>query len=265
MALQRPELVRSAWNGLGVLHEQQRERAAADNAWQEAMALGSAAAAHNQALAQLRRGFPHRARIMLAPWLERRDAPISLRFLGGYAALNDQDPVAALPLLIAVATADPESARAHFTLGLACERLGRHVDALAAIRRALQLSPWYVPQVWLLDGGAESPFAELPVESDATGMPAPTDDVLLSLGRSLLQTSHLAEALAVFDQVLVQQPSQAAALFHRGVVLAKLRRYEEALEDWEVVGRTDPESELGDASRRHAQSARQLASLFSGG
>ena len=265
MALQQPALARAAWNGLGVLHEQRRERAAADNAWQEATSLGSIAAVHNQALAQLRRGLAHRARTLLAPWLARDDTPPALRFLGGYAALTDQDPGAALPLLMAVAAVDPESARAQFTIGLACERLGRHVEALAAIRRALLLSPWYLPQVWLLDPGNEAALVELPAESEVTGADGHTDDVLLSLGRSLLQTSHLGEALAVFDQVLVHQPSQAAALFHRGVVLAKLRRYEEALEDWEVVGRTDPQSELGDASRRHARSARQLASLFSGG
>jgi tetratricopeptide (TPR) repeat protein len=105
---------------------------------------------------------------------------------------------------------------------------------------------------------------ELPVDAGEGGAAAPTDDVLLSLGRSLLQTAHLGEALAVFDQVLTGHPSQTAALFHRGVVLAKLRRYDEALEDWESVGRVDPESEIGDASRRHARSARQLASLFAG-
>ena len=265
MAMPIPELAAAAWNGLGVLHEQRRERAAADNAWQEAIGRGAIAAMHNQALAMLRRGFPHRARTTLAPWLAMEHPPLALRFLGGYAALSDQDPVAALPLLADVVAEDAESARAHFTLGLAYERLGRHVDALAAIRRALLLSPWYLPQVWLLDAGPGTALVELPTDPDDAGVSANTDDVLLSLGRSLLQTSHLGEALAVFDQVLVHQPSQAAALFHRGVVLAKLRRYEEALEDWEVVGRNDPESELGDASRRHAESARQLASLFAGG
>lgn len=259
------ELAAAAWNGLGVLHEQRRERAAADNAWQEAIARGGVAAMHNQALAMLRRGFPHRARTVLAPWLATNNAPMPLRFLGGYAALSDQDPVAALPLLEAVVAADPESARAQFTLGLTCERLGRHVDALAAIRRALLLSPWYLPQVWLLDPGPGASLVELATDHQDGDAATQTDDVLLSLGRSLLQTAHLGEALAVFDQVLVHQPSQAAALFHRGVVLAKLRRYEEALEDWEVVGRNTPGSELGDASRRHAHSARQLASLFSGG
>lgn len=261
-ALDNSPLASAAWNGLAVLHEQRRERAAADTAWQHAIATGSMAAVHNQALALLRRGFPHRARTLLVPWLARPEPAASLQFLAGYAALADQDAAAAMSLLTAAVAGDPESARAQFTLGLACERLNLHADALIAIRRALLLSPWYQPQVWLLDRGGDAAVVELPVDSGDSGSVTHTDDVLLSLGRSLLQTAHLGEALAVFDQVLVSHPSQTAALFHRGVVLAKLRRYGEAFEDWEIIGRTDPESELGDASRRHARSARQLASLF---
>jgi tetratricopeptide (TPR) repeat protein len=116
--------------------------------------------------------------------------------------------------------------------------------------------------VWLLEHASDPALVELAVDSGDAASVSHTDDVLLSLGRSLLQTAHLGEALAVFDQVLVSHPSQTAALFHRGVVLAKLRRYGEALEDWEHVGQFDPGSELGDASLRHARSARQLASLF---
>jgi tetratricopeptide (TPR) repeat protein len=263
-ALDQSLLAGAAWNGLAVLHEQRRERAAADTAWQRAMAAGSVAAVHNQALALLRRGFPHRARTLLAPWLDRPDPSAPLQFLAGYAALADQDAAAARALLTAAVALDPESARAQFTLGLACERLNLHADALAAIRRALLLSPWYQPQVWLLERSGDATVVELAVDGGDLASVTQTDDVLLSLGRSLLQTAHLGEALAVFDQVLVTHPSQTAALFHRGVVLAKLRRYGEALEDWETVGRSDPESELGDASRRHARSARQLATLFAG-
>jgi tetratricopeptide (TPR) repeat protein len=263
-ALAQPALLAAAWNGLGVLHEQRRERAAADHAWHEAAGRGSIAAVHNQAMAMLCRGLPHRARLLLAPSVEHAGAPIALRFLAGYAALNDQDAAAALPLLADVIAEDPDSARAQFTLGLVLERLDRHVEALAAIRRALLLSPWYMPQAWLLDPGPGAALIELVTANDESAGPTHTDDVLLSLGRALLQTSQLGEALAVFEQVLAHQPSQPAALFHRGVVLAKMQRYEEALDDWEVVGRTDRSGELGDASRRHARSARQLATLFAG-
>src|ERR1019366_6312439 len=108
---------------------------------------------------------------------------------------------------------DPDSARAQFTLGLACERLGLHADALVAIRRALLLSPWYQPQVWLLERGGDTVPVELPVDDGESSNAAHTDDVLLSVGRSLLQMAQFGEALAVFDQVLVHQPSQTAALF----------------------------------------------------
>jgi tetratricopeptide (TPR) repeat protein len=263
-AIEDPEVATQAWNGLAVLHEQRHERVAADAAWDRALAAHSSAAAHNRALAMLRRGFPHRARAVLAPRLDRSPIEPQLHFLAGYAALADQDPAQALPLLAAAAAADPDSARAHFTLGLAFERMGMHGDALAAIRRALLISPWYLPQVWLLERDAAGTLVELPAESGDGESASHTDEVLLTLGRSLLQTAHLGEALAVFDQVLAHQPSQTAALFHRGVVLAKLRRYDEAFDDWATVGRVDPAGDLGLASRRHARSARQLATLFAG-
>ncbi|HEY4322098.1 MAG TPA: tetratricopeptide repeat protein [Gemmatimonadales bacterium] len=259
-ALPQDALAAAASNGLAVLHEQRRERAAADAAWQHSVAEGNVAGRHNQALAMLRRGLPHRARANLAPLVVGAGAPAVLRFLAGYAALADQDPHAAIAILTTPGL--DESARAQFTLGLACERLGRHDEALVAIRRALLMSPWYAPQVWLLQATADAALTEIPADLGESGALAHTADVLLSLGRSLLQTGHLGEALAVFDQVLTQQPSEPAALFHRGVVLAKLRRYGEALDDWERAGQADPASELGDASLRHARSARQLATLF---
>ncbi|HEX3928297.1 MAG TPA: tetratricopeptide repeat protein [Gemmatimonadales bacterium] len=249
----------AAWNGLAVLHEHRNEQQAADAAWLHALATPAIAAEHNRALAALRRGAPGRTRALLAQSAHHASAP--LLFLAGYAALVEHDAAAAVPLLHQAIAADPALPRAHFTLGLAHERLGEHAPALEATRRALMLSPWYLPQVWLLDPGY-GPLVEIAADVPQAGDPAPADDVLLALGRSLLERAHLGEALAVFDQVLVQQPSQTAALFHRGVVLAKLRRYGEALEDWEAVERVDPDSPLGAMSRRHARSARELATLF---
>jgi len=96
----------------------------------------------------------------------------------------------------------------------------------------------------------------------AARAPSESAEALLSRGRSLLQSANLSGALSVFDQVLTQHPANAAARFHRGVVLAKFRRYDEALDDWEAVDRAAPTTDLREASRRHARSARQLASLF---
>ena len=257
-----PTLEPLVCNGLAVLHEQRGEHAAADEAWDRAIAFGSFTSLHNRALADLLRGAPGAARARLAPWVRQASPPAFLSFLSGFAALSEHDPAGAVPLLEAAIAAEPDLARAHFTLGLALERLGAHARALSATRRALLLSPWYLPLLWLVEPAAGAALVEIPAEGGDRAATAATDDVLLALGRSLLEVGHLSEALAVFDQVLLHQPSQTAALFHRGVVLAKLRRYGEALDDWDTVGRVDPDGPLGAVSRRHARSARELASLF---
>ncbi len=261
-ALQLPGFAAAAADGLAVLHEQRGERGAADAAWASAIESGASWGRHNQALALLRRGALPEARHALVAALRLSTASAPLHFLSGYAALLDGDPTEALRGLDLAIALDPDLARAHFTLGLAHDRLGNANEALAATRRGLLLSPWYLPQLWLLTTTPGGVPAELPAAGDAPGMHHGTDDVLLALGRSLLETGHLGESLAVFDQVLLRDPSQAAALFHRGVVLAKLRRYAEALADWELVGEADASGPLGSMSLRHARSARQLAALF---
>ena len=109
----------------------------------------------------------------------------------------------------------------------------------------------------------------LPSSSDARKPPAPPDDAnvgaaMLAEGRGLLAAGRLSESLTLFDGVLRLRPSDPVALFHRGVALAKLRRYGDALHVWHAVERSDPAGALGTMSRRHADSARRLAELFTG-
>ncbi|MEP6589748.1 MAG: tetratricopeptide repeat protein [Gemmatimonadota bacterium] len=251
----------AAWNGLAVLHEERGERDAADAAWARLAAWETETIVHDRALAWHRRGETARARGFLKASLPRFPASAVLLQLAGYLAYVGGETAASVPLLTASLSADGSLARAHFTLGLAQERLGAHTLAVEATRRGLQCSPWFMPEVWLLDNGRGGDPIEIPPER-AAGTAEATDEVLLALGRSLLETTRLGEALSVFDQVLVRQPSHTAALFHRGVVLAKLRRYADALMDWERVGSSDSGGMLGTMSRRHADSARQLAALF---
>ncbi len=103
------------------------------------------------ALALMRRGAIARARELVAPAAGRGIA--ALDYLGGYMALAAHDAVAAAALLESAVRIDPDLARGYFTLGLARERLGDHLGAVGATRHALLLSPWYVPQVWLLERG----------------------------------------------------------------------------------------------------------------
>ena len=251
----------AAWNGLAVLHEERGERAAADEAWSHLAEAPTLASLHDRALAWHRRGESPRARALLADALLQFPTSAPLLALAGYLRYVGGEAAASIPLLTAAVAVDPALARAHFTTGLAHERLGAYTLAVEATRRGLQCSPWFAPEVWLLEVGRDSAIVELAPERSA-GIAAATDEVLLTLGRSLLETMHLGEALTVFDQVLVRRPAHTAALFHRGVVLAKLRRYADALADWEIVGRVDGEGTLGAMSRRHARSARELATLF---
>ncbi|MCA9763346.1 MAG: tetratricopeptide repeat protein, partial [Gemmatimonadetes bacterium] len=260
-ALGDPALAPAAWNGLAVLHEQRGETEAADAAWQRALAHPSEGAIHNRALAWMRRGDLARGRSLLAEHADRVAESAPLLFLAGYAALLDDDPAMARFAVEAALARDPDLVRAQFTLGLVAERLGRHAEALTAIRRGLMMSPWFVPMVWLLENGSGGSIELADEAADALPKIA-SDDVLLILGRSLLDAGHLGEALGVFDQVLLREEQHTAALFHRGVVLAKLRRYGEALDDWERLIEAAPGSSLGDVARRHAASARELATLF---
>lgn len=261
-ALMVPELQSAAWNGLAVLHEQRGESTAADEAWAHALEHPEPATVHNRALAWMRRGERDRGRALLAAHADLVSGSAPLLFLVGYAALLDDDPAMARLSVEAAIAIDPDLVRAQFTLGLVSERLGRHEQALTAIRRGLMISPWFVPLVWLLDSRTGTGPIELADHGSDALPEIASYDVLLVLGRSLLEAGHLGEALGVFDQVLLRDESHTAALFHRGVVLAKLRRYDEALADWEGVLTSAPESDLGTVTRRHAGSARKLALLF---
>ncbi len=258
-----PLLAPAAWNGLAVLHQQRHEPEAGEEAWRRAMTVPSAATVHNRALTLLRQGDLAGARALLAAHQPMVTSSAPLLYLVGYAALLDGDaPMARLSLERSLEL-DGDLARAQFTLGLVHEQLGHASESLAATRRGLLMSPWYLPQVWLIESEPGAEPVELPAaEPGPVGIP---DDVMLSLGRSLLEGGHFGEALAVFDQVLLRDPDHTAGLFHRGVVLAKLRRYDEALEDWDAVRRREPEGSLAITSERLADSARRLAQLFGGG
>jgi len=253
-------LAAAAWNGLAVLHEQRHEQHAAEEAWQQALAEPTPPAVHNRALSLLQHGDLAAARALLATHQPMVTASAPLLYLVGYAALLDDDPPMARLSLEQGLLLDPDLARAQFTLGLVHELLGEHAESLTATRRGLLVSPWYVPQVWLLEPTPGGQLVELPAaEPGPVGIP---DTVLLSLGRSLLTGGHFGESLAVFEQVLLRSQGHTAALFHRGVVLAKLRRYSEALDDWDRVRQAEPAGPLADTTGRLVESARRLATLF---
>ena len=261
-AITEAETASGGWNGLAVLHEQRGEFEAADEAWTKTALDPTAATVHNRALSALRRGDPLAGRELLAGhWELVIDSP-PLLFLQGYLALISGDAETAMIGVKGALELDPHLARFHFTLALIQQEVGNPSAALESVRRALLMSPWYLPQVWLLSG-VNGAITELTAGEPDLSIATVTETILLSLGRSLLEAGHLGESLAVFDQALTRDAHHPVALFHRGVVLAKLRRYREALEDWESVGVADQTGDLAALSARHSVSARRLAELFS--
>ncbi len=89
-------------------------------------------------------------------------------------------------------------------------------------------------------------------------------EALLLLGRALLDDGRADEALEALDRLLKFDPENEAALFHRGVALARARRYADAVRAWERVVQVDAAGPFAQAARTHARSARDLAHIFAG-
>jgi len=62
--------------------------------------------------------------------------------------------------------------------------------------------------------------------------------------------------------VLKFDPEHVSALFNEGVVLARLRRYREAVHVWELVTRLDPAGPFAQRARMHARTAVDLQHIF---
>src|SRR6185436_3729280 len=84
-------------------------------------------------------------------------------------------------------------------------------------------------------------------------------EALVLLGRALADDGRTGEAISAFSRVLRFHPEHLAALYHRGVAEARLRRFGAAIADWERVTQIEPTSDLAAAARAAARSARELA------
>jgi tetratricopeptide (TPR) repeat protein len=89
-------------------------------------------------------------------------------------------------------------------------------------------------------------------------------DALLLLGRALLDDGRPEQALEALDRLLKFEPDNDAGLFHRGVALARNRRYNEAVRSWERVVQVNASGPFAQAARTHARSARDLQHIFAG-
>jgi tetratricopeptide (TPR) repeat protein len=150
-------------------------------------------------------------------------------------------------------------------LGRLHEQREEWPDALQAYERALQELPTYHEgNIALADlerrlGRLRPAIARLAdlLEQDPYDL-----DALLLLGRSLLEDARASSALEAFRRVLKFDTEHVAALFYEGVVLARLRRYREAVHVWERVTRLEPSGPFAQRARMHARTAVDLQHIF---
>ena len=215
------------------------------------------------------------------------------------ARAAEGDAAAALTALQQAQSRAPARADLHKLQGDVLVKVGDRGGALAAYRAALELDQGFVA-VWVELGriheqreewaeaqrAYERALDELPTFHEAAmaiadlqrrmGRLAPAIarlatlleddpfdlDALILLGRALLEDKRPQAALEAFQRVLKFDPEHVAALFHEGVVLARLRRYREAVHVWELVTRLDPSGSFAQRARMHARTAIDLQHIF---
>ena len=182
----------------------------------------------------------------LAPWLATRPRLAwQLGWIGaGVAAIFL--PVTALRAALwcdevalweaEVARADPRDALPHAMLGESLLREGQPAPALARLERALALD-----RAW----GREHPDAAL-----AEGILGNLAGCRLALGRA-------EEALAALDELVARRPEQPKHRYNRGVVYARLGRFEEAAREFDHALALAPGWPQAERARNDLQTARR--------
>ena len=171
----------------------------------------------------------------------------------------------------------PDSVEAHLGIGVACEEMGRHKRALAAVGRAIKISPGD-PALRIargrvlvnagLPGGALAEFgAALRLDGSLAEAHAGRGSALLAAGRrkkalaaysragrldpgsaeahlgrgiALYEVGRHGLALAALGRAAALDPGSATAGLYRGRALRGLGRREEALEELDAAVAADP-------------------------
>ncbi len=153
------------------------------------------------------------------------------RLILGAAQRRAARPQSALEVLEPLALEQPQSAPVHLELGIARAEAGRLRDAVAALRRAVQLQPasadgWRLLADYL-DADGDSGGAD---QARAHYLKAATQDPRLREAAAALVENHLPLAEARLRAHLDAFPTDVAALRMLAEVAGRLRRYADAQE-----------------------------------
>ncbi|MEM9064302.1 MAG: tetratricopeptide repeat protein [Planctomycetota bacterium] len=207
---ENPELI-SAHVGMGQILVRQGDYAGGRAAFERAVDLDPSS-------------FPARAGLALAYLLDERPADAAREYARALqirpddfdanlniasAYLSLEEPRSAVTHATAAVEAQPDNGPARITLATALDAVGRHEDAVIEYRQAAELT-------------------EL------------TPQLLLSYAESLGKTSRFEEMVQTLDQLVRIEPS-APALERLGSALFRLKRFDEALGEFERSVEADPD------------------------
>lgn len=219
------------------------------------------------ARARLAAGLADKARVALrqARTLEPGRADLLQLESGISQQLGDLD--GAVEACNAALQLDPAVPQVWRDLGRLEEYRENWLGARVAYQRALDLLPTYMDAALALGDlirRTDSPAAAVEYVVDLLLLEPWDLDALLLLARALLDDARAERALEAIELVLKFDPDHDAGLFHRGIALARIRRYGEAVQAWERVVMVAPSGPYAQAARAHARSARDLAHIFAG-
>ena len=163
---------------------------------------------------------------------------------------------------------NPRFAQVHFNLGGIHEADEDWKLAERCYRAALEALPTFVEaalalaRVYRITG---HPRTAVNLLADVLANDPSDLSALLALGHSLLDDGRLEASLQTFRRILAYDAEHVGAHFFTGVVLARLHRYGEAIEQWERVVSIAPDGPFAREARNHARSALDLQHIFKTG
>jgi len=187
--------------------------------------------AYSQAVALLQQGHFGQAEKIAVRAQKTWPNSFDLLHLLGVIRLQSGKPGSALGLFEQALRLQPDSPDATSNMAMTLSMLGRRDEALVLFDKACALNP----ADWQIRNSRGSLLLQLDraeealVNFEQALSMAPHFDFRLNRGVALAQLRRFVEAIREFDAVLVQQPGQADAHFNRGNALTGLGRVEEAI------------------------------------
>ncbi|MBG7618264.1 tetratricopeptide repeat protein [Herbaspirillum sp. AP02] len=138
----------------------------------------------------------------------------------------------------------PDLSEAHFHLGNSLSAMGRHQEAIQALRQAVALAPQAMEAVLNL-GTALREQGDLPAAraafAQAVQLRPEVAEGWFNLGLALQDLQQRDDAVEAFARALALRPDYADAALNLGVALQEARRMEAALEAYRTALRLQPQ------------------------